>query len=208
MKYIKNKTKHIWGYIRKFIIWVTAAVAVGLLGGIAGVLFHYAVDYVTELRGEHNYMLYLLPAGGILIAGMYRLFSSKGKIDTNRVMESVREDTNIPPVMVPLIFISTVITHAFGGSAGREGAALQIGGGIGYNFGRLFKFDKENIHIITMAGMSSVFAALFGTPVTAAVFSLEVIRVGILNYTGLLACMISSATAYCLSLFFGAEGTI
>ena len=108
---------------------------------------------------------------------------------------SIRKNKNVPIVMVPLIFVSTVITHAFGGSAGREGAALQIGGGIGYNLGRLFKLNENDTHIITMAGMSSVFAALFGTPLTAAFFSLEVISVGVMHYAGLVPCIVSAITA-------------
>lgn len=175
--------------------WLIISIITGALGGLIGSLFHLSVDYVTELREKNIYLLLLLPIGGIIIAGMYKLFSKKGKIDTNRVIESVREKTDIPLIMMPLIFISTVITHFFGGSAGREGAALQIGGSIGYNLGRVLRLKKSDIHIITMAGMSAVFAALFGTPITATIFSLEVTAVGIFHYAGLLPCVFSSITA-------------
>ena len=198
--------KHIktaFDYIKTFAKWLVIATLVGIAGGGVGILFHYLVDYVTEKRIEHSFLIYLLPIAGILIAALYRAFHKEGKIDTNRVIDSIRKNKNVPIIMVPLIFVSTVITHAFGGSAGREGAALQIGGGLGYNIGRLFKLNENDTHIITMAGMSSVFAALFGTPVTAAVFSLEVICVGSLNYAGLLPCIIAAVVAYGLSLLLG-----
>ena len=195
MKIIKESFKFSIEYLSTFLKWVIIATIVGIVGGILGSLFHISIDYVTELRLDHDFIIFLLPIGGIIIAAMYRLFSSKGKIDTNRVIESVREGEKVPLVMIPLIFISTVITHMLGGSAGREGAALQLGGSIGYNFGKLLRLKKSSMHIIVMSGMSAVFAALFGTPLTAAIFSIEVTSVGVLHYAGLLPCVISSVTA-------------
>lgn len=202
MNTIKKNLRFSLGYITAFVKWLVIAVVIGLVGGVVGSVFHISVDYVTELRTEHAFLIFLIPIGGIIIAAMYRFFSSKGRIDTNRVIESVREDDNIPLVMMPLIFISTVLTHLFGGSAGREGAALQLGGSIGYNIGKVLRLKKKNMHIIIMSGMSSVFAALFGTPLTAAIFSLEVTNVGVLHYAGLLPCVISSVTAAQISRRF------
>ena len=173
-------------YINVFIKWTFLSLLVGVLCGLTGTFFHISVDWVAEKFSAHPLLLYFLPIGGVLIAFLYRIFKSEGKMDTNRVIDSIRKDAKIPFVMVPLIFVSTVISHFLGASVGREGAALQIGGGIGYNTGRLFRLRKTDTHIITMTGMSAVFAALFGTPVTAAVFSLEVIRVGRVNYMGFL----------------------
>lgn len=195
MKTIRENLKFSAGYISAFLKWVIIAAVVGVIGGILGSLFHLSIDYVTEFRLSHSFIIFILPLGGIIIAAMYRLFSSKGKIDTNRVIESVREGEKVPLVMIPLIFISTVITHLLGGSAGREGAALQLGGSIGYNFGKLLHLRKNDMHIIVMSGMSAVFAALFGTPLTAAIFAIEVTSVGVLHYAGLLPCLISSVTA-------------
>ncbi len=178
-----------------FLKWAVISILVGVIGGIVGSVFHKSIDFVTELRIQNDFMIYLLPIGGLFIAAIYYLFSSQGRIDTNRVIKSVRKNKDIPLVMLPLIFISTVVTHMLGGSAGREGAALQLGGSIGYNTGRLLKLKKNDMHIIVMSGMSSVFAALFGTPLTAAIFSLEVTSVGIFYYAGLLPCVISSVTA-------------
>ncbi len=203
METIRKNLKSSWNYIIVFLKWIIISVTVGILGGILGSVFHIAIDVVTEFRHVHPMILLLLPVGGIFIAGMYHLFASKEKIDTNRVIESVRKNSRVPLVMIPLIFIGTVITHGLGGSAGREGAALQLGGGIGYNFGKLIRLKEKDMHIVVMAGMSSVFTALFGTPLTAAVFSLEVTNVGTLHYAGLLPCVIASVTAFHISQMFG-----
>lgn len=105
----------------------------------------------------------------------------------------------MPFRMAPLIFITTVITHLFGGSAGREGAALQIGGSLGASIGKLIKMDDSDKHIMTLCGMSAVFAALFGTPVTAALFSVEVISIGILYYSALVPCILSATISYAIT---------
>ncbi len=192
-------------YLFSFIKWLAISIIVGALGGVVGSFFHKSIDYATNLRLSHPYIILFLPLGGLIIALLYKIFSKRGKIDTDRVIESIREDSDVPIVMVPLIFISTVITHFFGGSAGREGAALQLGGSIGYNVGRIFRLKKSDSHIIVMAGMSAVFAALFKTPLTAAIFSLEVTSVGIFHYVGLLPCFVSALTANCIASLFGVE---
>lgn len=190
-------------YIATFVKCLLTAVLIGGLGGVLGSVFHKGIDYVTELRAEQHFWIFLLPIGGVFITLMYKLLSSNQKIDTDRVIESVRKDTNIPIVMMPLIFFGTLITHLVGGSAGREGAALQLGGSLGYNVGKLFNLDKNRMHIIVMSGMSAVFAALFGTPVTAAVFSLEVTTVGVFHYAGFFPCVVSALTASKIALLFG-----
>ena len=203
MQTLKQNSKRILEYILTFVKWLVIASVVGIGGGLLGSAFHLSVDYVTELRAEHGWLLFLLPVGGVVICAMYHLFRAKGSIDTNRVLDSVRGGEKVPLVMVPLIFVSTVITHMLGGSAGREGAALQLGGGIGYNFGKLLRLKENDLHIIVMAGMSSVFAALFGTPLTAAVFSLEVVNVGVFHYAGMLPCIIASVIAYSVASALG-----
>lgn len=197
--------KRIIKYVKSFIKWMFFGSFIGLTGGFVGTFFHICVDKATELRNANNWLLFLLPLGSLCIVFLYKLFKKSGRIDTNRVMESIRSDKDIPFVMVPLIYIGTVITHLVGGSAGREGAALQIGGGIGYNIGRIFKLNTKDMHIVVMSGMSAVFAALFGTPVTAAFFAIEVIKVGKINYAGLVPCIISSVVAFEISQIFGIE---
>lgn len=198
-----NLVKNASDYIKVLLKWLAVGAVVGAVGGVIGSVFHESIDYVTALREKNSFLIYFLPVGGLVIALIYSLFKSKGKIDTNRVIESVGKDGSVPLVMAPLIFISTVITHMLGGSAGREGAALQLGGSIGYNIGKTLKFNKNDMHIIVMSGMSGVFAALFGTPLTASFFALEVANVGVMHYMAFVPCIISAVVAYKIALMFG-----
>ncbi|MBQ8836940.1 MAG: chloride channel protein [Clostridia bacterium] len=200
MENLKTISKEAYTFIK----WVFIAVLLGGIGGVVGSFFHMSVDFATELRTEHDFLIWLLPLGGLVIVFLYKLAHATRGVDTNRVIEAADTDgKKIPFVMAPLIFVSTVITHLLGGSAGREGAALQIGGSIGYNLGRLFRLDKKDMHLIVMTGMSALFAALFGTPVTATFFAVEVVSVGVMHYAGLVPCIISSFTASHIAKLFG-----
>ena len=201
--YLKERINAICEYTLSFLKWSVLGVIIGILGGVVGSLFHKCIDYVTELRFEHNQFIYFLPIAALLIVFVYKLFNKFGNIDTNRVLESIRNNKDIPVIMVPLIFVGTVISHLVGASVGREGAALQIGGGIGYNIGKLFRLNENNMHTVVMTGMSAVFSALFGTPVTAAFFSIEVINVGKISYAGIVPCVVSAITAFAVSKLFG-----
>ena len=203
MNIIKSTYKSLYEYVKSFVKWIVISVIVGCAGGTIGSFFHLSIDYVTEIRRENFYIILLLPFGGIVITAMYNFFRSKGKIDTNCVIAAAQEDRKVPFVMMPLIFLSTLITHFFGGSAGREGAALQLGGSLGYNIGKCFKLDKKDLRLIVMSGMSGVFSALFGTPLTATIFALEVIAVGNIRYAGLVPCLVSALSAYGIATLFG-----
>ena len=169
------------------------------VGGLIGSVFHIGVNYATQVRLAHPWVLYLLPVLGVIIAGLYRVTKVEGK-DTNAVIESVHFGKNVPVLLVPVIFVSTVLTHLGGGSAGREGAALQIGGGIGHTTGRLLHLGEKDLPLATLCGMSAVFSALFGTPLTAAVFAMEVISVGVFYYAGLIPCLTAALVGYLVSL--------
>lgn len=203
MNFLNADLKASFKYVKALLKWIILALCVGLVGGTIGSIFHLTIDIVTEFRAENNWVILFLPVGGVIIALLYWLSKKFGKIDTNRVLLAVKTEDGVPLIMAPLIFVSTIITHLLGGSAGREGAALQLGGSIGYNIGKLFRINKKDLHIIVMTGMSAVFAALFGTPLTAVVFSLEVVSVGIKYYAGLFPCILSALVASRLALLFG-----
>ena len=131
MEKVKERITHYSLYVTALLKWLAVGALVGGVGGFVGALFHLGVDCATNVRLAHPWILYLLPLGGVVIALLYRLCRLEGA-GTNAVIESVHFGKKIPTLLVPLIFVSTVITHLCGGSAGREGAALQIGGGIGY----------------------------------------------------------------------------
>lgn len=187
-------------YAKTFIKWLICSAIIGITCGAVGTAFHYSVEYVTQFRSGHSWIIFLLPAAGLLIVLLYRAGGIKHDKGTNLVIGSIRNpEYNVPFRMAPLIFITTVITHLFGGSAGREGAALQIGGSLGASIGKLIKMDDNDKHIMTLCGMSAVFAALFGTPVTAALFSVEVISIGILYYSALVPCILSATISYAIT---------
>ncbi|MGN1442727.1 MAG: chloride channel protein, partial [Acutalibacteraceae bacterium] len=204
MKKLKKDSKRLAVYVLSFFKWLFLAAVTGGIGGFVGVAFHISVEKVTELRVAHGWILYLLPVGGIVIAGLYKLCKLESQ-GTDRVIDSIRDDKGVPFMLAPLIFVSTVITHLLGGSAGREGAALQLGGSIGSQVGKLFRLDEKDMHLVILCGMSSVFSALFGTPITAAVFALEVISVGVVYYAGLVPCLVSGLVAYWISLWCKVE---
>ncbi|WP_105176259.1 chloride channel protein [Clostridium cagae] len=205
MNIIIAKFKSIKRYIITFFLWVVVAGITGLIGGFIGSLFHLSVEYATNFRIENDWIIFMLPLGGVLIICLYKIFKLGSNIGTNLVIDSIRTDGKVPFSMSPLIFISTVITHLFGGSAGREGAALQLGGSIGSQVGKILHLDEKDMHLITLCGMSGVFSALFGTPLTATFFAMEVISVGIIYYSSFIPCIVSSIVAYKVSLLFGLE---
>lgn len=201
---LKNNCKSAGKYLLTFLKWFALAAVTGAVGGVVGALFHLSVEYVTGVRKAHSWIVFLLPVGGLVIAGLYKL-SGKKDIGTNEILDAVRSPQGVPALLAPLIFVSTVITHLFGGSAGREGAALQLGGSIAGLIGKISRLDEKDMHIMTMCGMSAVFSALFGTPITAAVFALGVISVGVIYYAGLLPCVVSAFVAYFISTLMGTE---
>lgn len=191
-------------YILTVIKWVLLSLIVGVACAVVGVGFHFAVDEVTLFRQNNPYILYFLPLGGILIALLYKAAKIEG-VGTDKVIDAVKGENPVPLLLVPVIFVSTVITHLLGGSAGREGAALQLGGGIADGIGKIFRLNEKEMHIITLSGMSALFSALFGTPITAAVFALEVICVGTMYYSAIIPTVISSLTAFYLATLAGVE---
>lgn len=206
MERLKERVAHIGQYAVTLLKWMVLGGVIGLVGGIIGSLFHIGVDTATQMRLAHPWVLYLVPVGGLAIVGLYRLTKTEGK-GTNDIIASVHFGEQVPGLLVPVIFVSTVITHLCGGSAGREGAALQIGGGIGYQAGRLLRLGEKDLPLATLCGMSGVFAALFGTPLTATVFALEVISVGVLYYAGLVPCLTAALTGYLVSVLMGVPPT-
>lgn len=196
-----------WHQFAIFIKWMVLALAVGLLVGAVGAAFSIALKSVQTFRLEHTWIRFCLPIGGLVIVWLYHMAGVRQSKGTNMVIHSIRTTESVPLRMAPLIFISTVLTHLFGGSAGREGAALQLGGSLGHQFGRWCKLNEKDLHMITMCGMSAAFSALFGTIITAAIFPLEVISVGIMYYAALVPCALASivAAALAASLGTGAE---
>ena len=206
MNFIKDESKAAWKYIWTFVKWLFIAGVTGIVGGLVGTAFNLSVSWATGTRMAHPWLLLLLPVSGLLIAGLYRLTKMENE-NTNAIIDSIHFGDKVPLMLVPAIFISTTITHLFGGSAGREGAALQIGGSLGCYIGRAFRLDDKDMRLATLCGMSAVFAALFGTPLTATLFALEVISVGVIYYSALVPCIVASLFALEMANIFGITPT-
>jgi H+/Cl- antiporter ClcA len=155
-----------------FLKWLGIGAMIGLIVGVVGVAFAYTLAFVNGVRADHPWLLLGLPFGGLVIVFLYRFFKNTDDKGTNTVVASIQSSSQIPTKMAPLVFISTAITHLFGGSSGREGAALQLGGSIAKRLGIWLKLDENGQRTIIMCGMSAGFSALFGTPMAAAIFSI------------------------------------
>ncbi len=185
--------------------WIVMGILVGLIVGGIGTAFYFGIKYATQLRIQHDWLILLLPFGGLLIVALYHLAKVYEDQGTNLVIDAIAKDEHLPIRKAPLIFVSTIITHLFGGSSGRESAALQLGGSIGHNIGILFRFNKSDLKIITMCGMSAAFASLFGTPMAAAFLAMEIESVGVMYYAALIPCVLSALTANYFSQYLGTQ---
>lgn len=188
--------------------WLIFAVLVGLSVGVVGSLFHLALEWAGEARAAHPWLLFLLPVGGLAIVATYHFAGMDDDSGTEMVITSIRSGQPMRLRTAPLIFFATTITHLFGGSAGREGAALQLGGSISGALGKLLSLDREDERIITMCGMAAGFSALFGTPLSAAIFAMEVESVGVMYYAALVPCLLSALLAQKVAVFFHIYGTL
>lgn len=186
--------------------WLPAAALTGLAGGAVCAGLHIGIRYATIFRTEHGYVTWMLPVGAVLILLWYKLLRIHPTVGTNRAIDAANDiSKDVPPALVPAIFGATVLTQFAGGSAGRAGAALQIGGGLGYNLGKLFRLNAHTRQLLVLCGMSAVFSALFGTPIGAVMFVLEVLAVGRFRYGALVPCITASLVAYFLNVLCGTE---
>ena len=186
--------------------WLLLAVPTGLVCGAVGTAFHLAVEHVTEWRAEHIWLLWLLPVAGLAIVALYKVTGCEG-MGTNNVIRAVHSGESVSPLLVPAIFFGTVLTHLCGGSAGREGAALQMGGSIGYNIAKLFRFSDHDRRTATACGMAAFFSALFGTPLSATLFGIMVEDVGLAFSVAFVPGFAAALIAYGVSLACGISPT-
>ena len=206
-----EEVKRFFGHFKVYLKWLGLALLLGVVLGAVGAGFYYALFYAGEVREAHPWLIWLLPAAGLLIALLYYVFDkapqSEENKGTNMVLAAVNSNEDIPFRMLPLIFVSSAVSHLFGASVGREGAALQMGASLGSTVSRLLKFNENDTKVLIMTGMSAAFAAIFGAPLTAAVFSMEVISVGVMYYAALVPCTVSALTAMYIARLLGVPYT-
>ena len=198
-----DRMHHPEKYWKIFIQWGLLGALMGILGGLLGAFFHHALSFVTSLRQGHPWVILLLPVGGLLTVGVYRVFRMRDNRGTNEIIDAILNEEPVNPLVAPVIFIATSITHFFGGSAGREGAALQLGGSVASTLGRALRLKENERTVLIMSGMSAVFAGLFGTPLTATLFTMEFASVGTIFSPALLPCYLAAFTASRVSASMG-----
>ena len=207
---LMEKLQHPKEYLKTFLKWGLLGLLMGALGGLLGAGFHHALHFVTHLRSHHTWLIFLLPVGGLLSVAVYHVFRQRSNRGTNEIIDAVLKGEEVSPLVAPVIFLATAITHLFGGSAGREGAALQIGGSAASILSKVLKLNSHDRRVLIMSGMSAVFAGLFGTPLTATLFCMEFVSVGTLFSPALLPGFLAAYTASRISGLLGvhAEGLL
>ncbi len=200
---ILERIKYPGKFFKRLFKWGGLGLLTGVFGGLVGALFAHTLSFVTGLRNANPWLILLLPVGGLATVGIYRLFGMRNNRGTNEIIDAILNNRPVKVLVAPVIFLATAITHLFGGSAGREGAALQLGGAGASALAKLFRLKGEERTVLIMSGMSAVFAGLFGTPLTATLFTMEFESVGTIFSPALLPCYLSAFTASTIASLLG-----
>ncbi len=181
---------------RHLLYWTALIVPVSIVTGSLVAMFLWLLDLATVTRWQNLWLIFLLPAAGLLITFLYKSIGKNSDAGNNLIMDEIHKPGGgIPTRMTPLVLFSTIITHLFGGSAGREGTAVQMGGSVSSLFSKWYKLKHRDKRILLMCGMAAGFGAVFGTPIAGAVFAMEVLAIGRIKYDALIPCFIASVFA-------------
>ncbi len=194
--------------IQKLLHWTLLIVPVSIIVGSAVALFLWLLDEVTLLRWQNPTLILLLPLAGVFIVWLYQRWGKNAALGNNLIIDEIHEPGGgIPARMAPLVLVTTIITHLFGGSAGREGTAVQMGGSIAQVFSKWYRLNIADRRILLMCGVSAGFGAVFGTPVAGAIFALEVLAIGSIKYDALMPCLIAAIVAHIACIAYGIQHT-
>ncbi len=195
MKRLKTSFEHFF-IVSYLFRWTCLTIPVSLTVGSLVALFLWLLDKAMNLRFSNPWLLFLLPLAGIFIYFLYKISGKNAEGGNNLIMDEIHDPGGgVPFRMAPLVLLTTVITHLFGGSAGREGTAVQIGGSLAQFFATKLKLSKEDVKTLLMTGIAAGFGAVFGTPITGAIFALEVLALGRIKHDALMPCFIASVLA-------------
>ena len=191
MKDLFNWEEH-WSNLRHLLVWTGLVLPVAVLSGTASAGFLWGLEQVTRLRWENGWLLFLLPVTGFVIGWIYHVAGKRAEAGTNLIMDEIHEPGGgVPARMAPLVLVGTLATHLCGGSAGREGTAVQMGGSLASAYARVCRIAPDNIRVLLMAGIAAGFGSVFGTPLTGAIFALEVLVVGRMQYDALIPVLVA-----------------
>lgn len=192
MKSLFDVREHLLN-LRQLLFWTLLVIPVGVLSGSASAFFLWSLDRVTELQWQHGWLLFLLPVAGAVVGWIYHRIGKSAEGGNNLIIDQIHEPGGgVPSRMAPLILVSTLVTHLFGGSAGREGTAVQMGGSLASAYGRACRFSADNIRVLLMAGVAAGFGSVFGTPLAGAIFAMEVLVIGRVQYEALIPVVVAS----------------
>lgn len=173
--------------------WIFICVLIGFFSGSASAFFLVSLEFVTQFRIHHDWIIWFLPVGGLLIGFSYYYWGESVVKGNNLLLEEYDNPKEVIPFkMAPLVLLGTLLTHLFGGSAGREGTAVQMGGAIADQFTKFFNLDNSERKILIILGISAGFASVFGTPLAGAVFALEVLYFSKINFKSFFFIFFSS----------------
>ncbi|MFD0765887.1 voltage-gated chloride channel family protein [Mucilaginibacter lutimaris] len=201
--------KNFLAFVKYLLRWVVIIVLVAVAIGSMVAFFLWLLTQAIHFRFAHTWLLYLLPAAGVVIHLLYKWYGQSAERGNNLIIDEIHQPgAGVPKRMAPLILITTVITHLFGGSAGREGTAVQIGGSLANLFAAWFKLNDADKKIVLTAGVAAGFGAVFGTPLTGTVFALEVIAIGSIPYRCFFACLIAGYIGDIIVSLWGIHHTL
>ena len=188
--------------------WIIICALIGVLSGSASAFFLMSLEWVTQIREHNNWIIWLLPIGGLAIGYGYHYWGQSVVKGNNLLLEEYENPQKIIPLkMAPLVLFGTLITHLFGGSAGREGTAVQMGGAIADQFTKIFQLDNSDRKTLLILGISAGFASIFGTPLAGALFALEVVYFSKINFKGVILSFLAAYIAYFTVEFWQVQHT-
>ena len=182
--------------IRYLVRWIPIAAAVGLLGGVASAVLLLSLEWATKTREAHKGIIAFLPLAGLFVGCLYQYFGNSVAAGNNLILDEIHAEADTPKTipfrMTPLILLGTFLSHLFGGSAGREGTAIQTGASLADQLSRPLRLSPRSRRVLLMAGISAGFGSVFGTPLAGAVFGIEVLTLGSISYEALAPCLLAA----------------